>query len=84
MQDLVFLQNGMLQPFLRAHGLADNTQALLYLSASADGSCTDGKRTVVCGRSARAAFYFIPPAPAEARLPQRASHQVKDMCYSSS
>jgi hypothetical protein len=42
----------MLRPLLERHGLAGNTQALLYLSANADGSCTDGKRTVVCGRLA--------------------------------
>lgn len=48
--DLVFCQNGMLLPLLEQQGLADNTSALLYLSASADGSYTDGRQTVVCGR----------------------------------
>lgn len=48
--DLVFTQNGMLLPLLEQHGLAGNTAALLYLSAAADGSYTDGRQTVVCGR----------------------------------
>ena len=46
----MFTQNGMLLPLLEQHGLADNTAALLYLSAAADGSYTDGRQTVVCGR----------------------------------
>ena len=40
----------MLLPLLDQHGLASNTAALLYLSAAADGSYTDGRQTVVCGR----------------------------------
>lgn len=52
--DLVFCQNGMLLPLLEEHGLAANTAALLYLSASANGSYTDGRQTVVCGRCSRA------------------------------
>ena len=35
--DLVFLQNGYLDDFLRDKGLTDNTQALLYLSVTAKG-----------------------------------------------
>jgi len=35
--DLVFLQNGYLDAFLQSKGLADNTQALLYLSVPAKG-----------------------------------------------
>ena len=35
--DLVFLQNGYLDDFLREKGLLDNTQALLYLSVTARG-----------------------------------------------
>jgi ABC-type taurine transport system ATPase subunit len=31
-QQLVFLQNGMLLPWLTAHGLQHNTQVLLYMS----------------------------------------------------
>ena len=36
-KDLVFLQNGYLDDFLRERGLSDNTQALLYLSVTARG-----------------------------------------------
>ena len=36
-KDLVFLQNGYLDNFLREKGLLDNTQALLYLSVTAKG-----------------------------------------------
>jgi hypothetical protein len=35
--DLVFLQNGYLDAYLASKGLADNTQALLYLSVPAKG-----------------------------------------------
>ena len=31
-QQLIFVQNGMLLPWLRQHGLQDNTQVLLYMS----------------------------------------------------
>lgn len=31
-QQLVFVQNGMLLPWLRRHGLHHNTQVLLYMS----------------------------------------------------
>lgn len=41
--DLVFLQNGMLQPWLDARGLGDNTQALIYFAvAKAGEKPTDG------------------------------------------
>lgn len=33
-KDLVFVQNGMLQPWLYQHGLQSNTQALLFMSAT--------------------------------------------------
>ena len=36
-KDLVFLQNGYLDDFLKEKGLLDNTQALLYLSVTAKG-----------------------------------------------
>lgn len=36
-KDLVFLQNGYLDDFLKQKGLLDNTQALLYLSVTAKG-----------------------------------------------
>ena len=41
--DLVFLQNGMLQPWLDARGLGDNTQALIYFAVAKFGEKpTDG------------------------------------------
>ena len=36
-KDLVFLQNGYLDEFLKSKGLLDNTQVLLYLSVTAKG-----------------------------------------------
>lgn len=42
--DLVFLQNGMLGPFLDSYGLADNTQGLIYFAVSKKGEAPiDGK-----------------------------------------
>lgn len=37
-KDLVFVQNGYLDDFLREKGLLDNTQALLYVSVTAKGA----------------------------------------------
>lgn len=48
-QQLVFIQNGMLLPWLETHGLQHNTQVLLYMSATEDGEVTDGGRIVVYG-----------------------------------
>jgi len=46
-KDLVFLQNGYLDDFLREKDLLDNTQALLYLSVTAKGvPAVDGVTTV--------------------------------------
>jgi hypothetical protein len=46
-QDLVFLQNGYLEGYLRDKGLADNTQVLLYLSVPSLGaSAVDGVTSV--------------------------------------
>ena len=36
--DLVFMQNGMLLPFLEKHGLSDATQVLLYLAVAKVGA----------------------------------------------
>ena len=45
--DLVFLQNGYLDNFLKEQGLLDNTQVLLYLSVTAKGAApVDGVTTV--------------------------------------
>ena len=42
-EDLVFMQNGMLQPYLDAKGLGDNTQALIYMAVAKLGDKpTDG------------------------------------------
>jgi len=42
-KDLVFLQNGMLGPFLKTYGLEDNTQALVYFAVARKGDVpTDG------------------------------------------
>jgi hypothetical protein len=46
-KDLVFLQNGYLDNFLKDKGLLDNTQVLLYLSVTAKGAqAVDGVTTV--------------------------------------
>jgi ketopantoate reductase len=45
--DLVFIQNGMLQPWLDARGLGDNTQVLVYFAVAKKGEApTDGKTDV--------------------------------------
>ena len=42
--DLVFIQNGMLQPWLDAKGLGQNTQVLVYFAVAKKGEApTDGK-----------------------------------------
>jgi len=47
LKDLVFMQNGYLDGFLAEKGLADNTQALLYLSVPAMGvDAVDGITSV--------------------------------------
>ncbi|KAI8469450.1 MAG: hypothetical protein J3K34DRAFT_451932 [Monoraphidium minutum] len=46
-QDLVFIQNGMLQPWLDKRGLSDNTQLLVYFAVAKLGDPpTDGKTDV--------------------------------------
>lgn len=46
-RDLVFIQNGMLQPWLDAKGLGDNTQVLVYFAVAKKGDPpTDGKTDV--------------------------------------
>lgn len=46
-KDLVFIQNGMLQPWLDARGLGDNTQVLVYFAVAKKGDIpTDGKTDV--------------------------------------
>ncbi|DBB09840.1 TPA: hypothetical protein ACH3X3_001455 [Trebouxia sp. C0006] len=61
-QDLVFIQNGMLQPWLDARYLGNNTQALVYFAVSKKGETPiDGKTdanpeglTAVTGKHAHA------------------------------
>lgn len=61
-KDLVFIQNGMLQPWLDAQGLGGNTQVLVYFAVAAQGDApTDGKTdanpeglTAACGPHAEA------------------------------
>lgn len=56
--DLVFIQNGMLEPFLRKFGLSNNTKANIYFAVSRIGADpVDGKTelnpeglTSVCGK----------------------------------
>lgn len=36
--DLVFLQNGILTPYLKSKGLQENTQALIYFAVSSKGA----------------------------------------------
>lgn len=46
-QDLVFIQNGMLQPWLDKAGLGENTQVLVYFAVAKKGEApTDGKTDV--------------------------------------
>jgi ketopantoate reductase len=60
--DLVFIQNGMLQPWLDARGLGANTQVLVFFAvATAGDTPTDGKTyldpeglTAACGPHAEA------------------------------
>eukprot|EP00217_Crustomastix_stigmatica_P016846 CAMPEP_0183789298 /NCGR_PEP_ID=MMETSP0803_2-20130417/337_1 /TAXON_ID=195967 /ORGANISM="Crustomastix stigmata, Strain CCMP3273" /LENGTH=294 /DNA_ID=CAMNT_0026033465 /DNA_START=50 /DNA_END=934 /DNA_ORIENTATION=+ len=60
--DLVFLQNGMLQPWLDSRGLSDATQCLVYFAVAKKGEpATDGITdlapdglTAVCGKHADA------------------------------
>ena len=51
--DLIFIQNGMLQTWLRENQLESATQALLYIAVSKIGERpVDGCRSVVTGRNA--------------------------------
>lgn len=51
-EDLVFLQNGMLLPWLQEQGLEECTQACCYFSALKGQPAQDGGQTVVHGRCA--------------------------------
>lgn len=43
--DLVFMQNGMIQPWLNEHHIADNTQLLAYFAVAKQGDEPSGGRT---------------------------------------
>ena len=50
-QDLIFLQNGMILPFLQAHQLEQATQGILYFAVAKIGApAEDGNGTVVWGK----------------------------------
>lgn len=46
-KDLVFVQNGMLQPWLQRHSLQDNTQVLLFMSATPENPLKPKGRMLV-------------------------------------
>ena len=51
--DLVFVQNGMLRPWLAANGLQDATRGLLFFAVQARGAAIDpGPPSPFCGRHA--------------------------------
>ncbi|MBN2797902.1 MAG: hypothetical protein JXX28_02030 [Deltaproteobacteria bacterium] len=53
-QDLVFIQNGMLRPWLREHTLAQATRGLLYWAVTERGSAgTPGRASPFCGPHAQ-------------------------------
>ena len=53
--DLVFVQNGMLRPWLAANGLADATRGLLFFAVPARGAAIEaGPASPFCGRHAAA------------------------------
>ncbi len=53
--DLVFVQNGMLRPWLAAHGLADATRGLLFFAVQRRGAPLDlGPPSPFCGPHAAA------------------------------
>ena len=50
-KDCIFVQNGMLQSWLKEHGLEHCTQSLLYFAVAKKGDVpVDGGRTVIMGR----------------------------------
>ncbi|GDX78679.1 hypothetical protein LBMAG42_04900 [Deltaproteobacteria bacterium] len=68
-QDLCFVQNGALLPWLREVGLGGNTQGLLYFAVSAAGAAPEpGGESVFFGRHAPTLVYLL----SRAGLPARA------------
>ena len=74
-RDLILLQGGLLrEPWLARRGLSDVTQAVLYLSARADGSFTDGGgATVAAGPLASVIPRILVPSGVAARAVPRES-----------
>ena len=65
---LVFLQNGLLRPFLLERGLADNTQGLLYFAATArDGRAEPGAPSLFFGPHAAALVTLLTAGSLPAR-----------------
>ena len=67
--DLVFVQNGMIRPFLQERGLADATRGLLFFAVPARGDdLSPGGSSPFTGPHARtmAAFFVALDVPAEA------------------
>lgn len=78
--DLVFLQNGMLEPWLAARGLAENTQALLYFAVARRGDPPeDGGGTVAWGRWAEALVARLARGGIEASAVSRAELRAQAM-----
>lgn len=66
--DLVFLQNGMILPLLRAHGVADATIGLVYFAAtSTEGPVEPGAPTLFGGPHAAAFVALLKRAGIPAR-----------------
>ena len=75
-QDLVFVQNGMLQSWLQQHGLAENTQALIYFAVQKLGDTpVDGGGSVVCGLWAEAFSQLLQSAGIECTVVERPTYQ---------
>lgn len=71
--DLVFVQNGMIEPWLEEKGLGGNTQALLYFAVSARGAPPeDGGGTVAWGPWAQALVARLAVGGIDARVVSRA------------
>ena len=48
--DLVFVQNGMIAPWLRQHQLHTNTQALLYFGGATNAHVTPSPTALYCSQ----------------------------------
>lgn len=57
--DAVFMSNGMLLRFFAQNQVEDCTQVLLYMSATDEGTLTDGGQTAVTGKWAPEVQHFL-------------------------